>query len=732
MARYVEGHEVMDYHRLLERAGLMVRRADRTHGERGIAAAAARDRRLRDRGAHPVGGAVGIPPALASLISDCSWRRVVCEYPTLHRSSGGVDQIARAATLQLEADARSCPHLFHPAPRNHVETIRGRRPAGARAGARPVSADPLHADDFPRRTRTTSRSRHASRPTAPAGRADDGGLDAGLVPGARVRAQRRSRSPPTSRRHRRSASRRRQEPLADRDRRRCRRSRALPRLRPRDDASAPTASTPTSRSSTARRRSSRWPTIGVRVRHEVTLELPAGWKTSITALPDAPGGVAHRYRAPDYDTLVDSPIVAGQPGGLRRSRCRGKPHFLVNVGEGGVWDGAADGRRRREDRRDAVAGILGLVAVRQVRLLQPDHRAHGGLEHKNSCDADDEPLGNAHATRLSSTGSRCVSHEFFHAWNVKRLRPAELGPFDYEREIYTRSLWVAEGFTDYYGDLLAVARRRLDAAMSISARCRQRSRAADHARPAGRSQWRGVVRRLDQVLPPGRELAQHLDQLLHQRRGDGVPARRRDSARHQRRAESLDDVMRLAYSGTPARAVSRRTNFARWPRKWPARISARGCTQALGTTTELDYSRTSPGLASGSSNDAPSTPRAWLGLTLTGAAPTLKNDGGRLVVAQVRRGSPAYDAGVNVDDEILAIDDYRVRPEGWEARLDAYRPGDRVQASRRAPRAHRPDRRGICAGTGASDAYRARPGGRRCQPRTARDMVEAVTVSRLF
>ena len=71
-------------------------------------------------------------------------------------------------------------------------------------------------------------------------------------------------------------------------------------------------------------------------------------------------------------------------------------------------------------------------------------------------------------------------------------------------------------------------------------------------------------------------------------------------------------------------------------------------------------------------------PRAWLGLTTSGLSPTLKNDGGRLVVSLVRRGTPAYEAGVNVDDEILALGEYRVRPDGWEARLEAYRPGDRV------------------------------------------------------
>ena len=71
--------------------------------------------------------------------------------------------------------------------------------------------------------------------------------------------------------------------------------------------------------------------------HEVVITPAAGWNRSMTALPAASGG-AHRYRAPDYDTLVDSPIVAGNPA-VYRFEVDGIPHFLVNVGEGGVWDG---------------------------------------------------------------------------------------------------------------------------------------------------------------------------------------------------------------------------------------------------------------------------------------------------------------------------------------------------------------------------------------------------------
>ena len=187
--------------------------------------------------------------------------------------------------------------------------------------------------------------------------------------------------------------------------------------------------------------------------HEVVVELPAAWKTSITPMPLAPAGDANHYLAPDFDTLVDSPIVAGNPA-VYEFTVQGKPHLLVNVGEGGVWDGRKIGGRRPESRRDR-RGLLGHDPVRPLRLLQPDHagerrrRAQGGVHD------DDEPLGHHDSRRGYVDWITTLTHELFHAWNVKRLRPVELGPFDYERENVTRMLWVAEGLTEYYGTLLS-------------------------------------------------------------------------------------------------------------------------------------------------------------------------------------------------------------------------------------------------------------------------------------
>ena len=73
----------------------------------------------------------------------------------------------------------------------------------------------------------------------------------------------------------------------------------------------------------------------------------------------------------------------------------------------------------------------------------------GALEHKNSyLGMTNRFATRTHGAYMSFLGT--LAHEYFHAWNVKRLRPVELGPFDYENENYVKTLWVAEGFTDYY------------------------------------------------------------------------------------------------------------------------------------------------------------------------------------------------------------------------------------------------------------------------------------------
>jgi predicted metalloprotease with PDZ domain len=187
--------------------------------------------------------------------------------------------------------------------------------------------------------------------------------------------------------------------------------------------------------------------------HEVRFELPPKWKRAVTALEQAAGGRPNQYSAPDFDTLVDSPIVAGSPD-VHEFEVDGSKHSLVDIGDVGSFDGqraAADLRRVVEETRH----FWGFLPFKNYYFLNVFRRGGGGLEHKNST------LLTASANRMANARANFgwlsfVIHEYFHAFNVKRLRPVELGPFDYENPPSTSSLWISEGLTSYFGELIVV------------------------------------------------------------------------------------------------------------------------------------------------------------------------------------------------------------------------------------------------------------------------------------
>lgn len=426
--------------------------------------------------------------------------------------------------------------------------------------------------------------------------------------------------------------------------------------------------------------------------HEVALELPPGWLTSVTGMPEAPGAGPHRYVAADFDTLVDSPIYAGNPA-VHEFEVDGKPHYLVNEGEGGVWDGPRSARDVEAIVR-AQRDFWGSLPYDKYVYFNLLTENGGGLEHKNSTVL----MSSRWATRTRQgylAWLNLVSHEFFHTWNVKRLRPAELGPFDYEQEVGTRSLWVAEGITSYY-DRLLVRRAGL---------CTDEEYLAGDPPSAGSStrKPKNDIERLHEV--PGR-LVQSLEDSSHDawikfyRRDENTPntgisyytkgavvgflldaAIRRATGD----AKSLDDAMRLAYD-----RYSGERGFT--PEEFRATVAEVAGIEldawfdlALASTEELDYGKAldwfglrfaKPKAPSGevdpdAENGDAAAGKAWLGLT------TSREDG-RLVVSGVKRGTPGYEAGFNVGDEILAIGEFRVRPDALTRRLEFYRPNETV------------------------------------------------------
>jgi predicted metalloprotease with PDZ domain len=181
---------------------------------------------------------------------------------------------------------------------------------------------------------------------------------------------------------------------------------------------------------------------------EVKINPPDHWKVA-TALPSIANS-QNRFKAPDFDTLVDCPFEIGTHQ-LYEFEVLGKKHQLA------IWgDGNADPQKIIEDISKIIATEAklfgGLPYDNYLFILHLSASGYGGLEHKNSCSLNYPRLGFRNTEKYQRF-LQLVAHEFFHLWNVKLIRPKGLETFDYTQENYTTSLWFSEGTTSYY-DLL--------------------------------------------------------------------------------------------------------------------------------------------------------------------------------------------------------------------------------------------------------------------------------------
>jgi predicted metalloprotease with PDZ domain len=188
----------------------------------------------------------------------------------------------------------------------------------------------------------------------------------------------------------------------------------------------------------------------------------ANWEvaTGLSALKVGKRGFGV-YLAADYDELADCPVEMGTFWSSE-FKAGGVPHRIVVAGASESFDG------------ERLAADVQRICETEIRFWhdrkRPPHRnylfmlnavddGYGGLEHRNSTAliASRRDLPKRGETRMTDgyvTLLGLISHEYFHTWNVKRLRPAEFTHYDYARENYTQLLWFFEGFTSYYDDLL--------------------------------------------------------------------------------------------------------------------------------------------------------------------------------------------------------------------------------------------------------------------------------------
>ncbi|MFN3360243.1 MAG: M61 family metallopeptidase [Pseudanabaenaceae cyanobacterium] len=393
-------------------------------------------------------------------------------------------------------------------------------------------------------------------------------------------------------------------------------------------------------------------------RQQTTLQiiLPrSDWRVA-TALPSLGENV---YGVADYHTLVDSPIEIGQhtradflAGGI--------PHHFVVWGEGKYNLGQIV-----TDTSKIIATtweLWGEVPYADYWfLLHLATTGNGGLEHKNCCSLNYSPLS------LQGEGyykfMNLVAHEYFHTWNVTRLRPREFLHLNYDGENYTTLLWFAEGVTSYYDQLIPLRAGIYDRQYFYKAIGDSITR---YQNTPGRWEQTLAEASFDTWIKLYRPDANSQNvQVSYYLKGELV-AMLLDLQLRGYYGHSLDEVLRLAWAEYKGRGYTEADIFYIVERLADANL-VQWLRLAVHSFMDLDFNY---GFAPFGLEVVPvSSPLPYLGLTV-------KEVNGRPIVQYVAAKSPAQRAGINPGDELVAIDGFRVTDVN--ERLRQYNPGDTV------------------------------------------------------
>jgi predicted metalloprotease with PDZ domain len=389
--------------------------------------------------------------------------------------------------------------------------------------------------------------------------------------------------------------------------------------------------------------------------------------TALRALPHQLPDQSPTFLSPDFDTLVDSPFEIGRHQ-VFNFTAQDKPHQLAVWGEGNLHPEPliADIQRIIEVEAQLFGG---LPYDRYIFLLHLSTQGFGGLEHKNCCSLIYQRFGFRNKEKYDRF-IQLVAHEFFHLWNVKRIRPQGLETFDYEHENYTPSLWFSEGTTSFYDLVIPYRAGIYDVRTYFTNLSKEITRflttPGRQVQPLSESSFDAWIKlyRQDANSPnsqisyylKGEMVSLLLDLLIRERQGN---------------KRSLDDVLRQLWEqfGKP--------EIGFLPDQLEQIISSVAGTDLsdffqryLHSTEELPFDQYFAPFGLRLAVEKGDTP--YLGLTF-------KTDHGRESVRFVESDSPAQRVGIEAGDELLAINGIRVTADQLGDRLRDYQPDDIVQ-----------------------------------------------------
>jgi predicted metalloprotease with PDZ domain len=400
---------------------------------------------------------------------------------------------------------------------------------------------------------------------------------------------------------------------------------------------------------------------------EITVVPPLSTWQVTTALPAA--AQPHTYVAKNYDTLVDSPFEIGTHA-LQNFEVLAKPHQFAIWGTGNL--------KVEQIIQDTIRIIQaeaqifdGLPYDRYLFLLHLSSQGNGGLEHKDSCTLNYPRLG-FRAKDKYHRFMQLVAHEFFHLWNVKRIRPQALETFNYDQENYTPSLWFSEGTTSYYDLQIPLRAGIYDVQTFLSYLGKEVTR---FLTTPGRLVQPLQESSFDAWIKLYRPDANSINsQMSYYLKGEMVSLLLdlliRDRFDNQR---SLDDVMRQMWQqfGIPERGFT--------PEQLQhviATVAGQPLDQFwqcyLDGTDELPFDQyLAPFGLQLNPEELESDAPPYLGLVV-------KSEAGREMIKVVEANSPAQKAGLDSGDELLAVSGIRVVADQLSERLNDFQPGDTI------------------------------------------------------
>lgn len=404
--------------------------------------------------------------------------------------------------------------------------------------------------------------------------------------------------------------------------------------------------------------------------YRVTIIPPQeAWQVT-TPLPQVEGKV-NTFIAKDFDTLVDSPFEVGihQKYDFEVS---GIPHQFAIWGQGNV-----NVERLITDTQKIIATEAkmfgGLPYNRYVFLLHLSRNSYGGLEHKESCTLIYSRFG-FRAKDKYNNFIQLVAHEFFHLWNVKRIRPKALEVFDYEQENYTNALWFCEGVTSYYDIVFPMRAGIYDSktfldliSKDINRYLLTPGRKVQSVSEASFDAWIKLYRRdansdnsqISYYLK-GELIALLLDLLIRQRH------------QHQK---SLDDVMRILWEQYGKAEIGYTDEELKAVIESVAEMDLSDFfTRFIGGIEELPFEEYLEPFGIQVNKIIEDEAVPYLGIKV-------HSENGKEIIKFVEVGSPGQIAGINPEDELLAMDGFRVSADQISDRLKDYQENDIIQVT---------------------------------------------------